>query len=85
MELILPDNKLPESAQSETMKGVTIEEGFWIGAKAIILDGVCIGRNGVVVADSVVTRNFQYTKVVVGIPAKGLMTIDDRPKNQLPI
>ncbi len=61
---------LPISKQGETRIGVTIEDGVWIGTRAIILDGVIIGKNSIVAAGSVVTKNIPPFTVVGGIPAK---------------
>lgn len=61
---------LPVSVQGETRKGVTIEEGVWIGTRATILDGVTIGRNSIIAAGSVVNKNVPPYAVVGGVPAK---------------
>jgi acetyltransferase-like isoleucine patch superfamily enzyme len=50
-------------------EGVTIKRGAWIGANAIILPGVIIGRNSVVGAGSVVTKPVDDHVVVAGNPA----------------
>ena len=60
----------PVSEQGETRKGVIIEDGAWIGTKAIILDGVCVGCNSVIAAGSVVNRDVPRFAVVGGVPAK---------------
>lgn len=49
---------------------VHIKRGAWIGAGAIILPGVTVGRNAVVGAGSVVTRDVADNSVVVGSPAR---------------
>lgn len=49
---------------------IRIEDGAWIGAGAIILAGVTIGRNSVVGAGSVVTRDVAPGTVVAGNPAR---------------
>jgi serine acetyltransferase len=54
---------------------VTIEDNVWIGAHAIILPGVRIGRNSVVGAGSVVTRDVPPDCIVAGNPAKVVRTI----------
>jgi serine acetyltransferase len=43
--------------QGETRKGVTIEDGVWVGSGSIILDGVTIGMNTIIAAGSVVNKN----------------------------
>jgi len=49
---------------------VIIEEGAWIGARAIILPGVKVGHKAVVGAGSVVTKDVPPYCIVVGSPAK---------------
>ena len=49
---------------------ITIGDGVWIGARAIVLPGVTIGEGAVVGAGSVVTKNVAPWAVVAGNPAK---------------
>ena len=49
---------------------VVIESGAWVGAKAIILPGVSVGKNAVVGAGSVVTKDVPPMSVVAGNPGK---------------
>ncbi|HEY3775519.1 MAG TPA: acyltransferase [Solirubrobacteraceae bacterium] len=49
---------------------VTIEDYVWIGARAIVLPGVTLGRGAVVAAGSVVTKNVAPMTMVAGVPAK---------------
>jgi acetyltransferase-like isoleucine patch superfamily enzyme len=49
---------------------VTIEDHVWIGARAIVLPGVTLGRGAVVAAGSVVTKNVATMTIVAGVPAK---------------
>lgn len=49
---------------------IFIHQGSWIGAAVIVLPGVTIGRNAVVGAGSVVTRNVEACTVVAGNPAR---------------
>jgi acetyltransferase-like isoleucine patch superfamily enzyme len=50
-------------------KPIVIESNAWIGARAIILKGVTIGRNAIVGAGSVVTKNVEANTIVGGNPA----------------
>ena len=52
------------------LKPVTIDDGAWIGAGAIINPGVTIGTDSVVGAGAVVTKDVPPNAVVVGVPAK---------------
>jgi acetyltransferase-like isoleucine patch superfamily enzyme len=49
---------------------VKIEDGVWIGARAVILGGVRVGRGSIVAAGAVVTRDVQPNTMVGGVPAK---------------
>ena len=49
---------------------VVLKNGCWIGANAIILPGVIIGRNSVIGAGSIVTKSVPDGVVAVGSPAK---------------
>lgn len=53
----------------DKMRGVTIEEGAIIGARAVIKAGVTIGKNSVVAMGAVVTRDVPENVVVMGMPA----------------
>ncbi|MGW8256654.1 MAG: acyltransferase, partial [Thermoguttaceae bacterium] len=54
----------------ENDRDVTIEDDVWIGARAIILKGVLIGRGSVVGAGSVVTKSVPPYAIVAGAPAQ---------------
>ena len=56
--------------QGETRQGVTIEDGVWIGTRAVILDGVTVGKYSVVAAGSIVTKDVPPYVIVGGIPAR---------------
>jgi acetyltransferase-like isoleucine patch superfamily enzyme len=57
-------------------KEVTIEDNVWIGAGAIILPGVHIGRNSIVAAGSVVTKDVLPFTIVGGNPGKLIKEIE---------
>lgn len=64
------DPDMPVSVQGETRKGVIIEDGVWVGSRAVILDGVRIGRNSIIAAGSIVNKDVQPYAIVGGVPAK---------------
>jgi acetyltransferase-like isoleucine patch superfamily enzyme len=64
--------KFPQHKSS----AVVIEEGVWIGAGAIVLPGVTIGKKSVVAAGAVVTRDVPSGVVVAGNPAKILKNLN---------
>jgi acetyltransferase-like isoleucine patch superfamily enzyme len=56
--------------QGATRKGVSIQDGVWIGAGATILDGVTIGENAIIAAGSVVNKDIPPFSIAGGVPAK---------------
>lgn len=56
---------------------VALEDDCWIGAGAIILPGVKIGKMAIVGAGAVVTKDVSPFSVVAGIPAKFVKKIED--------
>ena len=54
---------------------IIIKKGAWIGAGAIILQGVTVGEFSVVAAGAVVTKDVPPYTVVAGVPAKAVKNI----------
>ena len=51
-------------------KPVKICDGAWIGARVILLPGVIIGKNSIIAAGAVVTKNVDENCIYGGVPAK---------------
>lgn len=58
---------------------VILEDDAWIGAGAVILPGVRVGRGGVVGAMAVVSRDVPPLTVVAGQPAKEIGRLQPPP------
>ena len=48
---------------------IAIEDDVWIGAGAIVLPGVVLGRGSIIGAGAVVTSNVEPFSIVGGVPA----------------
>lgn len=50
--------------------GIRIQENVWLGARVTVLDGVTIGRDAVIGAGALVTRDIPPLAVAAGVPAR---------------
>lgn len=64
------DEDIPVIQYPLTCEPVVIEDGADIGVGTVILPGVTIGRNSIIGAGSVVTKDVAPYSVVAGVPAK---------------
>lgn len=62
--------------QGVATQPVVIGDDVWIGAGAVVLPGVTIGRHCVVAAGAVVTSDVPDYTVVGGVPAKVIKTLN---------
>lgn len=62
-----PYRDLPWDAEKS---GVILEENVWIGTGVTILPGCTVGRNSVVAAGAVVTKNIPSDQLWAGVPAR---------------
>ncbi len=80
------NDRFPRSRQKpERFLTTTLCEGASIGAGAVVLPGLQIGRNAMVAAGAVVTRSVPPNAIVVGNPAKIVGYVDAatrEPENQ---
>jgi len=54
---------------------VTIEEGAWVGARAVILPGVTVGAGSIVGAGAIVVKDVPPHTLVGGVPARVIRKI----------
>lgn len=57
---------------------ITIGEGVWVCAGAIITGGVTIGSHSIVAAGAVVTKSFPEHSILAGVPARRIGDTRDR-------
>lgn len=71
----------PGNRSATFCKPIVLEDGAWIGVGATILPGVTVGKDAVVAAGSVVTKDVPARAIVGGNPARILREI---PKQEQP-
>lgn len=67
---VFKDIDKPIRLQGEERIGIIIGEDCWIGSRAIILDGVNIGKGVIIAAGAVVNKDVPDYAIVGGVPAK---------------
>jgi len=71
-----PDGFDQTATRGYANRPIVIEDGAWIGAGAIILPGVTVGRRSIVAAGSVVTKDVPPLTIVGGNPARVIKAIE---------
>ena len=61
---------IPVKEQGHTKGRIIVEDDVWIGANAVILAGVTIGKGAVIGAGAVVTRDMPSYSLACGVPAR---------------
>jgi acetyltransferase-like isoleucine patch superfamily enzyme len=61
---------VPMKHQGEHGKGIRVGDDVWIGANAVVLDGVLLGEGAIVAAGAVVNQNVAPRSIVGGVPAQ---------------
>ncbi len=66
-------------------RDITVREGAWISAGAIVLGPCCVGEHSVVAAGAVVTKDVAPYTVVAGVPATTIRALEptypDKPSS----
>lgn len=62
--------RMPVKLQPIVPKRITIGDGVWIGANAVIMPGITLAEGTIVGAGAVVTKSTQPYTIVAGVPAK---------------
>lgn len=82
---LLPDERLPQDYPDgkhdlEYSDPVTVGDNVWICSGATICGGVTIGKNSVIAAGAVVTKDVPADCIVAGIPARVMRKIDEKDR-----
>jgi len=70
--VVFTNDKHPRAQGRWTLLKTQVKEGASIGARAVILPGVTIGKDAIVGAGSVVTKDVPENTIVAGNPARVL-------------
>ncbi len=60
----------PILKQARLSRGITVENGAWLGARCTVLDGVTVGSDAIVGAGSVVREDVPPRAIAAGVPAR---------------
>lgn len=77
VQIVTVDHDLKDRHNLFHFGKVTIRDNAWLGIGVTVCPGVTIGRNSVVAAGSVVTKDVPDYVMVGGIPAKIIKNLDD--------
>jgi len=77
---LFENTKIPIKYQGGRIRKIVIKSGSYIGHRVIILDGVTIGKNCVIGAGAVVTRDIPDYCVAAGVPAKVIRNLKEKIK-----
>ncbi|MEN5074798.1 sugar O-acetyltransferase [Isoptericola cucumis] len=78
VSLVTGGHPLPLAERREHLcfAPIVIEDDVWIGAAALVMQGVTIGAGAVVAAGAVVTRDVPAGTLVAGVPARVVKEVD---------
>ena len=67
----------PRRAKWEAALPITIEDNVWIGGLVVICPGISIGKDSVIGAGAVVTKDVPPGSIAVGNPARVVSSVED--------
>ena len=56
---------------------ITVEDGCWIGTRAVILQGITIGHSCIIAAGAVVVKNCEPNGLYAGVPARRIKDLPE--------
>jgi acetyltransferase-like isoleucine patch superfamily enzyme len=75
---VFDDPTRPFVDQGITAQGIVIEDDVWLGAGAVITDGVRVGHHSVVAAGAVVTKDVAPYSIMAGVPARFIKKVGEQ-------
>lgn len=72
-----PENIEKRRAGFQYSKDIHIEDGVWIGAHVVVMPGVRIGKDAIIGAGSIVTKDIPQGVVAYGVPCKVIKKINE--------
>jgi maltose O-acetyltransferase len=75
--LLAHDASTKSSINYTKIGSITIEDNVFIGARALIMPGVTIGKNSIIGAGSIVTKSIPADSIAVGNPATVVVSVDE--------
>ncbi|MCI0696955.1 acyltransferase [candidate division KSB1 bacterium] len=61
---------IPILYQERSSQGIAVDDNTWVGAHAVIFDGVRIGKECIIGAGAVVNKDVPDWKIAAGSPAR---------------
>lgn len=68
------------SKQAQYNVPIHIEDNVWIGSNCVVMPGITIGKNSVIGAGSVVTKDIPSNVIAIGSPCRVIREINDRDR-----
>ena len=81
--LIVDGDAHQNDPRSNDNRPILIEDNVWIGTSVIVLKGVTIGKNSVIGAGSIVTKDIPANVVAAGNPCRVIKTLNEDIINKL--
>ena len=75
-----PTDPMIRQEQLEFGLAINVQDNVWIGGNSTILPGVTIGKNAIVGAGSVVTKDVPANTIVAGNPAQVIREIGEQDR-----
>lgn len=72
--LLTGNHDFTKSTFDLTAKPITLEEGSWVGARAVVCPGVTFGSHAILTVGSIATKNLDSFAIYQGNPAQKIKT-----------